>query len=97
MDIRLKSHNVVGAEILQKFSPLRQCREYAGGDKRNMQEEARSVGEPQFPQRSRQRDEMIVMHPDQIVRTQQLRERMCERPIDAAVSVQMLAAKLDQP
>ena len=55
--------------------------------KRNVQEKADGPAEPLLAQIAAQRNELVVVDPDRVVRLQQLRELVCELRIDGVVGV----------
>src|SRR6202034_2659687 len=72
--VRLKAHQVVLTQIPDQVSVVRQHAQHLPVRKRNVQEEANGAAETLLAQIASQRDELIVMHPDRIVRLQKLRE-----------------------
>jgi hypothetical protein len=73
-----------------------QRQEHFLGRERNMQEKSDPVGDPEFAQLRAQRDEVIVVHPDDVVRTQQRKQRFGEIGVDALVASERGPAELDQ-
>ena len=57
--------------------------------KRDVQEEADGPAESLLAQIASQRDELVVMDPNRVVRLQQLRELACELRIDSVVGVEL--------
>src|SRR5690606_1577225 len=91
VDLRLEAGQDVLAERPDNALMLRQ-----GGDdlrrrKRRMQEEADLVPVPAFAQRLRQREEMIVVHPDDVVWPQNLVQFIGEMLVDAQVAAEVTA------
>ena len=74
VDRGVEPHQVVGAQRAKQFLGARQCLKQRRRDEGRVQEEADAVAHAQLPQRLGQRDQVIIVHPDQVVRPQQRRQ-----------------------
>ncbi len=61
-----------------------------------MQEEADAVGDTEIAQFGRQRNEMIVVDPDHIIRLDHRQKMICKQAIDPEISGHVLARVIDQ-
>ncbi len=93
---RMESHHVIGTHRKQQLRRARQCVKQGGGHKRRMQEESDAIAHPQAAQLLAQREQMIVVHPDHVIRAQQRPQRLGEAPVDRAIALVVLAPEVDQ-
>ncbi len=68
----LEADQIVGAQLRDEPFVVRQRGENLRRRKRNVQEEADAVAMPAVAQHLRERDEMIVVHPDDVVGLQEI-------------------------
>ncbi len=71
--------------------------QHLGCWKRNVQEQADPVGHPEPAERRCERQEVIVVDPDQIVGPQELREPPSEGLVDRPIGLELGPAEADQP
>ena len=64
---RVKTHNVECAHGTQQFRRARQCVQQRRRDERRVQEKADAVARPEPTQFFGQREQVVVMYPDQVV------------------------------
>ena len=93
---RLEADDIIGQHHSQKLFGRRHNREDAGRHERHMQEEADTVLDAERAQSFGERDQMIIMHPDEIVRLQQFGERLGVSPVDGKVAGEILAVEFEQ-
>ena len=82
---RLEADHVVGREAAQQEVVGRQHARHVGGRPRDVQEEADPVGEAHVAQLRGERDEVVVVHPDEVVRRQQRSEALGEELVGAEI------------
>ena len=75
---RVKSDDVVGAQARQQLGRPRQRVENRRRHERRVQEEADAVGDTEGAQFGGQGNQVVVVHPDQVVRAQQRQQRVGE-------------------
>ncbi|HVZ91413.1 MAG TPA: hypothetical protein VG843_07160 [Rhizomicrobium sp.] len=61
-----------------------------------MQKESDAVSKTEATKRPGQRNEVVVVHPDEIVGLKELGQRRGEKLVDRAIAFEVLAAELDQ-
>ncbi len=61
-----------------------------------MQEEADAVGDAEIAQLRRQRDQVIIVNPDQVVRLDHRQKMLCKQAIDPEITRHVLAGVVDQ-
>ena len=69
-----------------KHFVVRQRGEQVRRRHRHVQEEADAAADAEFAQPLRERDQVVVVHPDDVVLAQQRRELLGEQRIDAAIA-----------
>ena len=72
----VKAHDIERAHRAQQFGRSRQCVQQRRRHERRVQEEADAVAHAEPAQFLGQREQMVVMHPDQIVLAQQPGQRL---------------------
>src|SRR5712692_4918249 len=92
----LKSHNVMLHEQRNQLLVVRQRGQDLRRRERNMQEKPDPVGMAPPPQRVRDRDQMIIMDPDQIVMRDDFFEFGRKVIIDAEISAEVAPRKLGE-
>ena len=92
----LKSNQVVGAQLRYEPFMVGQCGENLGRRKGNVQEKSNAVAMSALAQHLRQRNEMVVVHPDDIVGLQQLVQLVCEMHIDPQVAAEVAAREFGE-
>jgi hypothetical protein len=75
---------------------MRQCDHDVGRRERRVQKKADPVGDAELAQLLRQRDQMIIMHPDQVVGLDQRQKHPRQIFVDRDIALELLAVKLDQ-
>ena len=93
---RLKADEIVGAQRGDQLAMVRQDAQHLGCRKRRVQEKADRLPAIQLAQRFAERDQMIVVHPDEIVGLQHRRQRPREHPVDAQIAREIAAREADQ-
>jgi hypothetical protein len=92
----LEADQIVRLERRQKLPAARHRRPHVGGRPRNMEEEADAVAQPLAAELLGKRDQMVVVHPDQVVGTDLAAEDTGEAAIDPEVAVEILLAEFHE-
>ena len=82
----LKADQVIRKQGAHQPLILRNGRQNGLRRKGNVQEKANAVFAPQGTQFSGQRYQVVVMHPDEVIRLEQAHELACKQPVNAPVS-----------
>ena len=92
----LKPDEIVGAQPFGDVVVVRQHAQQFGGRERRVQEEADRLRRIQPAQFLAERDQMVVMDPDEILRRQHRRQSARKHPIDAQIAGEIAPRKLNQ-
>ena len=84
--LRLETHHVVREERFDQFAMMGQRQQQPGRRPGDMEEKPEPVGDALAPQFPPQRDQMIVMHPDEIVVLQQRQQGLGEAAVRALIA-----------
>ncbi len=98
VDLGLEPQQVIGAHRPDQVRVRRDRHEHAGGREGGVQEQPDAVAKPVRPQRFGEAQQVVVMHPDQVVLPHQRRQRAGEQVVHPAVSLKLApleAAKAD--
>ncbi|MGF6492207.1 hypothetical protein ABIE56_000360 [Luteibacter sp. 621] len=90
------THKVVGRQGFEQLPVAGQGDEEACGRQRRMQEKADAVFHAELAEHGGERDEVVVMHPDDVVFPQKLRHTLGKDPVDPQVPFQMVTAVVDE-
>jgi hypothetical protein len=90
----LKADHVVVAHEVHQFLVRRHGAQHLGHGKRNMQEKADGVGHTQIAQAASERQQVIVVHPDDVVRANHRDEASRKRFVDAQIPRVVLALEV---
>ncbi len=93
---RLETQQIVFAQHLEQLFMRRQRVENFRRWERNVQEEANAVINALLTQRSSERQQMIIVDPQGVVRLNQRLQALCQHLVDAAVTVPGFALELHQ-
>ena len=96
MLLRLESDDVESAQHFEQAVALRKDAEHARRDERHVKEEPQAISDAEGAQLRRQRDQMVVVYPDQIVGAQEWCERLGEGAIDGEVTLKIRAFEFEQ-
>ncbi len=91
---RLESDEVVGRQLRNEPFMVGQCRQNVRRRKRDVQEEADPVAVTAIAQHFGERDQMVVVHPDDIVVAQDVVQLSRELRVDAPIAAEIAARKL---
>ena len=94
--LALEPQQVVGEERAHQPLVLRDRRQQQRRRQRDVQEEAHALPAAQRTQFGRQRDQVVVVDPHQVVGRQQRRQPLREQAVDAAVAVDVAAVEVGQ-
>jgi hypothetical protein len=83
----LEAHQVVMEQRVHQGTVTRQGHDQLVGRPGDVQEEADAVGDAQPPQLPRHRDQVIVVHPDDVVRLDQRQQGLGEPLVDPVVAL----------
>jgi hypothetical protein len=89
--VGLQADQIVGRQLRNQPFVVRQRGENLRRRKRHVQEIADAVAMAAVAQHLRQRNEMIVMHPDDVVGLQQIGELVGKVRVDAAIAAEIAA------
>ena len=92
----LKADDVIGAQRRDKLLVIGQDPHQLGGRERGVQKEPERLTATLPAQRLAERDQMVIVHPDQIARGQHRQQGARERVVDPQVPGQSPARELDQ-
>ncbi len=93
----LQPDQVIAAQRPHDHLMIGQCDQDVGWRHRRMQEKADPILDAQLAQFARQRNQMIIMHPNQIVRPNHRPEHLREIFVDRDIALELGAMKFDQP
>ena len=93
----MKADDIERAHGPQQFSGARQHMQQRRRNKWGMQEKPNAIAHTQQPEFLGQQEQVIVVHPDQIVFTQQLGQRLGKTTVDRAVALVVLPPELHEP
>ena len=94
--LALQAHQVVGKERTHQPLMLRQRREDERRRNGHMQEKSDALAATQRTQLRRQRDQVVVVHPDHVVLAQQRQQLAREHLVHAAVALAVIGAEVGQ-
>jgi hypothetical protein len=83
--LRLEAHEVVGQQVADQFVVHGQRPQRLDVRERNVQEEPERLADAALPQVPPERDEVVVVHPNEIVVAQQRLQAIREQAIDALI------------
>ena len=92
----LQTNEVVGGQGTRELLMLRDRHKGLPGRKRNVQEEPNRVLRPQPPQLRCERQQVVVVHPDEVVAAQQRLQLFGEPPVDADIALKEARLELRQ-
>ena len=92
----VEADHVVGAQRAQQLVGARQGVQQRRRHEGRVQEEADAVAHAERAQRLAEGDQVIVVHPDQVVGPQQRLQRLGEAAVDRDVAVVVLAMEVQQ-
>ena len=95
--IGLQADEIICGERLDEHLVMRQRDQHIGGWERRVQEEAEGIGYAELAQLGPEGDEVIVVHPNHVVRPNEGHEHLRQVRIDAEVSFEGAALVFDQP
>ncbi len=96
MPLGLKADDIIGAEHMHQFVRARQDGEQACRHEGDVKKEADTIVDAKRAQRHGERDQMIVVNPDEIARLDQRRERARISPVDVQIRIEMGAVEFDE-
>jgi hypothetical protein len=88
---RVEANDVEGTHCLQHFRRARQNVQQGRRNKRRMQKKSETVAHTQPAQFLGEREQVVIMHPNEVIRAQQSRDRFGELAVDRTVSLVILA------
>ena len=94
--LRLQADEIVGGERARQLLMLRDGHEGLPGRKRNVQIEADCVLHPALPELGGERDQVVVVHPDDVVGAQHRRQHGGEAPVDRDEPLEEAGLELGQ-
>ena len=95
--VGLESGDIIGAQRFDQALVTRQGDHDFRRRKRRVQEKADAIVDAELAQCASERDEMIILYPNQIIRLDQRREHGSEAAVDREISLRGVAAIFDQP
>ena len=92
----LETHDVIGAEIGQQLAGDRQGFQHRRRRKRHVEEKSERTAESLLAQEARQRKQVVIVRPHDVVGLQHRAERRGEATVDRQIVLVVLAAKLHE-
>ena len=92
--LRLQADEIVGGEAARQLAMLGNGEERLRRRHRDVQEKADGVGDAERAQLHAERDHVIVVHPDDVVRLQQRTQRLGEALVDVEIALVVAGLEL---
>src|SRR5690606_17797641 len=92
----LEADDIIGSEAAHDGFVHGKRENYVCGRPWDMQEEADAVGNAEIAQFCSQRDEMVVVNPDEVIRLDHRQEMLCKQAIDPEISRHVLARVINK-
>jgi hypothetical protein len=92
----LQADQVIGGQIARQLLMLGDGHEGLPGRNRNVQIEADGVLHTELPQFAGEGDQMVVVHPDQVVGLQQRQQQARQPLVDGLVTLEIAGLELGQ-